>query len=346
MSRKALRDISDREEHEPVDDHAMSSPSSEERVVVRHMPRMPIAGTKRREEDELDRLSRLDGNELAERRMREERERILASDEMHEMIEKLKSELGSDKEMSSCILGCLERQPEELSRLDLVVDGRDRRIGLLNAIQSPSWLFKYLIGHCDSKTELVEELYALAEGRGSERIRRRFQSVLPNSGQTRFREFASLFSSCRRQVEAFLAAKEIPLQDIQEVVTDALSDKPEAVQAFALCCGISEPNARLAFDMVRQCEQNQLTALLGALPTGKAKAGRLAPSTAAKSTEQDASTNLGIETLDTMDPDASKTTGFTGIDKGPDSQELVVKVKKAKLPKASYVMRRLFRHSC
>ncbi|THD23257.1 hypothetical protein D915_005492 [Fasciola hepatica] len=256
------KDEGDDEEEEPfVDEEEQQQEQSTARSG-----RTPINW--RQEEDLIDQLGKNEEEEI-QRRMQVERERVLPYDFVRNTLDKMATEWGGMARVMATIHGAIKKKQQQLDQLDSILKSRECRVGMLNSVVSPPWIFLYLSIMLGSSRTLMEFLESLLDPETSADVLNglRMQLMGYVGPAQRLDQFIQEFGGVKQILEEVLVNRGMPKDAAKSLVYEALCDNPDARSRISQW--ISMPDPEEAIQAVKICNREKVQALAKALSATK-----------------------------------------------------------------------------
>lgn len=218
----------------------------------------------RQEEDLIDRLGKNEEEEV-QRRMQVERERVLPYEFVSNTLDKLAAEWGGMSQVMATIQGALRKKQQQIDHLDSVLKSRECRVGLLNSIVSPPWVFLYLSLILGSPRTLMEHIENLLDPHTSADILNgiRMQLMGYLGPAQRLDQFLQEFAASKQVLEEILVSRGMPKDAAKNLIYEAISDNPDAKSRITQW--VNAPDPEELIQAVKSCSRDKLQAIAGAL---------------------------------------------------------------------------------
>nr|CAH8830037.1 unnamed protein product [Trichobilharzia regenti] len=218
----------------------------------------PGEEAQQKEEDSIDRFG--PGVEKTiERKKEEERTRSLPVDLVQKYLQEMTEQWGSINKVMDLFYEAVKKDASSIESLDKYFRSRNIRVGMINSILSPTWLFHYLTNLFGGPRTLIEHIETILDPKTTigvmHSVRTQFVEFLGD--KQRLELFLHSFTETRNILQNYLKKEGLSKEEAITIINEAICDSYDAKNKISQALHIKDIQELI--ESVKMCDNEKVT---------------------------------------------------------------------------------------
>ncbi|CAH8832418.1 unnamed protein product [Trichobilharzia szidati] len=214
-----------------------------------------------KEEDSIDRFG-LGVEKTIERKKEEERSRTLPDDMVEKYLQEMTEQWGSLSKVMDLFYDAVKKDASSIESLDKYFRSRNIRVGMINSILSPTWLFRYLTNVFGGPRTLLEHIETILDPNTTigviHSVRTQFAEFLGD--KQRLEVFLHSFLETRNILQNYLTKEGLSKEEAITIINEAICDSLDAKNKIRQALRVTDIQELI--ESVKMCDSEKVTRLV------------------------------------------------------------------------------------